>query len=206
MYKRLGTGYLEPSATVNRRYDPADNELYSIVKTCAAAIDDINKQLRGFQQVLQQQGQVIETIQQQTDVLERRFLESSARVVEIEEIADSPPRKVQTVEIQNEQIPSPSTDMDSKDPEVTFDGSLGESTNTPLVRSPLFPDPEGSEPEAPSKRPSWGFWTIYSRLKRMIKPKATSESPTISLCDFQQPPKSSSGGASDSSKPSIQES
>jgi len=195
MYNRLGEGYLEGSSQTN----PADNELYTVVRTLTGLVDSMNKRLSETEKRLA--------------ICERKLLETSGSIIEILEIpqpenkgSDSPRIEYPSApsELQIEQMSSSSSSTGEEDLEPQFGGSLEENTCEESPSDPTSLDSEESLSEAPSKRLSWSFSTIYSKAKSWIGSKATSESPKSSLSTSVPTPKSSPSKAGDRLDVSIQ--
>lgn len=148
MYKRLGGGYLQ-GGEVNRRYDPADNELYIVVRRLTSLVDSMNKRLSFLEsQVLEMKG---------------NLATRERGTYQLTEISEP----------QIEQIQYPDSDKEEEDLGVIFGGSLEGSSDE---ESPLDLESQVlgvSEPKALSKRLSEGFWTSCSKLKNLIISTAT---------------------------------
>ena len=96
----------------------------------------------------------------------RRLLETSATVIEIREIPLPIAKKTG-------QISSLDSNTEGGDL-VSFRGSLGESTHKEIPLYLRFLDTEESSPLTLNKRLSGYLSTSYSKLKSLIRPKATS--------------------------------
>ncbi len=193
MYKRLGGGYLQDGGEVNRRYDPADNELYIIVRRLTALVGMMNKRLHALESQEEVRIAEIYEMKKQLAACERKLLEAS---VEITEIPESREPGLPQIEYpggsdpQTERTPFFDNDKEEECPEVIFGGSLEASSD---AESHLDLESQvlgASEPKALSKRLSEGFWTSCSKLKNLIVPTATFGSQEICSSDLGSPSES----------------
>jgi len=127
--------------------EKGSDELITTVEKCCLAIERLDRSLTDLQR-------------RQNELLAK--MENSSTTVEVHELDEPFTQSGQRL---------------LKTMEITFDGSLGVSTDKDSDSSESFLDPEESLPRVQNKRPVGGLLTIYSKLKTLIfpRPKATSE-------------------------------
>jgi len=157
-YKRLGSGYLQPGCEVNRRYDPADNELYMIVKLTAAKVDSLTRSLM----ILEQEITDLKSSHKiRKELLDLSCQEDSFSRVSIEEISQKP-------FLDNSQNPS-------------ADKSPLENISEDQENLPKSSNVEDSEPQVQNKR-----WILFSWIKTLTNLICSIPRPTLSYlgCTF----------------------